>query len=213
MYFLGGAVVSSHFLDPHWAQPIETLNCSPHCTSIVLILFWNPKVGLYVGRTWDAHLPLGGESSFRLVNSLIWQPYLCCVGKPGFSLHLSWNQPFCSSTHWSCSALQHVKKASSKESSKGLACSGRSEHSCKKGTLPWDKKQKQVMKQREWVLARNQPCAWPLWSAFDWWAQESGPLLCCLLHKLYKDQERWVYFWKMVTGAFQKEKDTYSKAK
>lgn len=41
--------------------------------------------------------------------------------------------------------------------------------------------------------------------AFDRWARESGPLPCCLLHKLYKDQERWVCFWKMVTGAFQKE--------
>lgn len=26
-------------------------------------------------------------------------------------------------------------------------------------------------------------------------------------------KERWVCFWKKVTGAFQKEKDTYSKAK
>lgn len=65
------------------------------------------------------------------------------------SLHLSWNQHFCSSTHWSCSVLQHVKTASSKEPSKGLACSGRSESSCKKDTLPWDEKQRQVRKERE----------------------------------------------------------------
>lgn len=128
-----------------------------------------------------------------------------------FPLHLSWNQPFCSSTHWSCSALQHVKTASSKESSKGLACSGRLESSCKKDTLPWDEKQRQVMKEREsecWLGTSHM-----LGFSGLLMIGGHGPPPCCLRHKLYKDQERWVCFWKKVTGALQKEKDTYSKAK
>lgn len=94
-----------------------------------------------------------------------------------------------SSTHWPCPPDQHVKKASSKESFKWMACSARSESSYRKATLLlWQKAKAGGEREREGM--GQKPSVWLLWSFFAWWAWESGSLLAAILHKLRCVQRR-----------------------
>lgn len=49
--FFWGGVVSSHFLDLHWAQPTDSY-LLPTLYFYSFVLFWNPKLGLYVASWW-----------------------------------------------------------------------------------------------------------------------------------------------------------------
>lgn len=99
IFFLGGAVVSSHFLDLHWAQPIETLTCSPHWTSIVLFCF---EI-----RRWDFMLLSGEFWRSRFYSSLsdIFSPRTCHLA---VTAPTSWHSPI---SLGSCliSHLSHTK--------------------------------------------------------------------------------------------------------
>lgn len=116
-------------------------------------------------------------------------PLLCWAAwLARFSLHLSWNQPFCSSTHWSCSAFQPVK------------LSAQSENSCIKKTVTQDGKQRQAA--RGSCTGTSHALDFSGLSCLV--GKESGPPLCCLLPKLCKNQERWGCFWEMVAAAHQR---------